>query len=174
MVCIGGNKDMKRAIYPGTFDPITLGHLDVIKASATIFDELLVVVMINPLKKPMFSQIEREEMIESVLIDNNLENVRCKIFKGLTTELVDQVKAIAIIRGLRLTTEYEAELNISFNNRILNSNVCTIFVSPLQEHIHISSSAVRELLTFGAKKSIYKYVPEIVINQIIKKDKSNE
>lgn len=116
----------------------------------------------------MFSQKERISMIESVLTVNGLKNVRCGVFEGLTVELADQEEAIAIIRGLRLTTEYEAELNISFNNRILDSKVWTILVSPLQEHIHISSSAVRELLNFGERKYLYKYIPKTVISQISK------
>lgn len=155
----------KIALYPGTFDPITLGHIDVIKVAAKIFDEVVVALLINPKKKPMFSEEERLAMINQAINDDNLANVRATSFRGLTIELACQEKAIAIIRGLRLTTEYEVELNISFNNRILNSNLYTIFIAPLQKHIHISSSAVRELISFG-RTDLPEYVPEAVIRQI--------
>lgn len=159
----------KIAVYPGTFDPITLGHLDIIQASATIFDEVVVGLLINPRKKPMFSEEERLVMIEKSVEELGLTNVRTKSFKGLTVDLVREEKAVAIIRGLRLTTEYEIELNISFNNRILDKGVYTILVAPLQEHIHISSSAVRELLSFG-KTDLDDYLSSAVLGHISQRE----
>lgn len=158
----------KIAVYPGTFDPITLGHLDVIKASSVIFDKAIVAILINPKKKPMFSEEERLIMIEGSLQENGLTNIETASFHGLTVEFVHHVKAIAIIRGLRLVMDYEAELDISFNNRILAGEIYTVFIPPLQEHIHIRSSTVRELLLFG-KKDLEKYVPEIVLKKISSK-----
>jgi len=155
----------KIAIYPGTFDPITLGHLDVIQASSAIFDEVVVGLLINPQKKPMFSQEERLEMIEESVKECRMTNVRVECFAGLTVELARREGAMAIIRGLRLTTEYEVELNISFNNRLLDDGIYTILVAPLQQHIHISSSVVRELLSFK-RTELDKYLSEAVIAHI--------
>ncbi len=161
----------KTAVYPGTFDPITLGHLDVIQASAAIFDGVVVGLLINPQKKPMFSEEERLVMIEESVKELGLTNVWIKSFKGLTVELVRQEKALAIIRGLRLTTEYEVELNISFNNRILDGDIYTILVAPLQKHIHISSSTVRELISFG-RMDLGDYLPSAVLKFISQKNQS--
>lgn len=155
----------KIAIYPGTFDPLTLGHLDIIEVSSHIFDEVVVGLLINSSKKPMFTQEEREMMIKRVLKDLNITNVSTQFFDGLAVEFAEQQCAIAIIRGLRLTTEYEDELNISFNNRILNPRINTILIPPRQEHIHISSSAVRELLKFNSV-NLKKYVPSSVLEYI--------
>ena len=155
----------KIALYPGTFDPITLGHLDVIKTASAIFDKVVVALLINPKKKPMFSKEKRLIMIKEVVSDNNLANIQIASFAGLTVDLAYREGAIAIIRGLRLTTEYEVELNISFNNRVLNSGIYTVFIAPLQKHIHISSSAVRELISFG-RTALLGYVSESVLRQI--------
>src|SRR3989344_3417272 len=107
------------AIYPGTFDPITLGHLDVIRASSALFDQIIIGLLTNSLKTPRFTEEERKEMTEEAAADIGLGNVRVKTFKGLTVELARQEKALAIIRGLRLATEYEQELGLIFNNQIL-------------------------------------------------------
>lgn len=158
----------KIAVYPGTFDPITFGHCDVIKASAAIFDEVVVGILRNSRKKPMFSEQGRLKMIEDTIRESGLSNVRVVVFQGLTIELVRREKAVAIIRGLRLTTEYEEELTISFNNRVLGKDVYTIFIAPRQEHIHISSSVVRELIGFGRVDDLRQYVPLPVLNYIKK------
>src|SRR3989344_71380 len=106
----------KVAIYPGTFDPITLGHLDVIRVGSAIFDQVVVGLLINSAKKPRFAEDERKMMVQEAVADLGLDNVVVKVFKGLAVEMARQEKAIAIIRGLRLTTEYESELNVILNN----------------------------------------------------------
>lgn len=156
----------KIALYPGTFDPITLGHMDVIEAGSTIFDEVIVALLINPRKEPMFSEAERLLMIEESIKETGLTNVRALTFHGLTVDLAHREKAIAIMRGLRLVMDYEAELDISFNNRILANNVHTVFIPSTQAHIHIRSSTVRELLSFGAKDKLGLYVPKPVLRHL--------
>jgi len=157
---------MKRiAVYPGTFDPITFGHLDIIEASAALFDEVVVGLLINSQKKPLFTVEERLTLINDSVRDCGLQNVHSVYFDGLAVDLAVEQKAVAIIRGLRLTTEYEAELNLIFNNRILNENIVPVLIPPRQEHIHISSSAVRELLKYGNLR-LDKYVPFPVLEFI--------
>ena len=153
------------AIYPGTFDPITLGHIDVIETSAAIFDKVVVGLLINPLKKPMFTEEERVMMIEKSMKEYGIINVSVKTFHGLVVEFAHQERALVIVRGLRLTTEYEDELSFSFNNRMLDQKIHTILIAPLQEHIHISSSNVRELAFFG-RTELDKYLPQTVITYI--------
>ena len=156
----------RTAVYPGTFDPITLGHLDVIKTSSAIFDKVVVGLLINPAKKPMFAEQERILMIKESVEECGINNIMVKPFRGLAVEFARQEGSNIIIRGLRLTTEYEEELNISFNNRVLDEGVYTIFVAPLQQHVHISSSAVRAVLSFGGI-NLDKYLPRAVIAHII-------
>jgi len=158
------------AVYPGTFDPITLGHLDVMRAASDIFDEVAVGILVNPRKQPMFPEKTRLEMIEEVIRDAGLDNVRVVVSAGLTVEFAEKEKAIAIVRGLRLVMDYEAELDMSFNSRVLADSIYTVFIAPNQEHIHIRSSTVRELIHFGigekAKDKLSLYVPEAVIRHI--------
>ena len=159
-------KKERIAVYPGTFDPTTLGHLDVIKAGSMLFDEVIVAILVNVQKNPMFSKEERLAMVEESVRECKLSNVRVVFFEGLTTELVRQEGATVIIRGLRLVMDFEAELDISFNNRILGRGIPTIFIPPVQKHIHIRSATVRELLSFGKKKKLKHYVPPAVLRRI--------
>ncbi len=174
----------KIAVYPGTFDPITLGHLSVLKISSAIFDEVIVALLINPRKKPMFSVNERKRMIWTVIKERKLENVTVDFSYRLAADFASSKEAIAIVRGLRLTTEYESELNLSFNNQQISSsgsgNIYTIFIPPQQKYIHVSSSAVRELLSFNKRNAdeflrdrLLKYIPAeiffIIEKRIVKK-----
>jgi len=161
------------AVYPGTFDPITFGHSDVIKTSAAIFDKVVVGLLRNPQKKPLFSEEERLIMIAETVAAAGLANVYVKCFTGLTVEFARQEKATVIIRGLRLVTEYEAELGISFNNRILDEEITSILVPSRQEHLHISSSAVREQISFNRFDKLAKYVPPNVLSHINKHYRSH-
>ncbi|MBA7490344.1 Phosphopantetheine adenylyltransferase [subsurface metagenome] len=152
----------KVAVYPGTFDPITLGHMDVIHVAAKLFDVFIVAILINPRKTPMFSQDQRLAMIEESVKEAGLTNVRVVTFDGLAVELAERESAIALVRGLRLVTDYEAELQMSFANQKLAPDIHTVYIAPKQEHIDISSSAVRELLHFGRTK-LEQYVPGAVL-----------
>lgn len=157
----------KIAVYPGTFDPITLGHIDVIEISSKMFDKVIVAISTNINKTPMFKEVDRQKMIEKSMKEFGFKNIEVVIHYGLTANLANSIRALTIIRGLRLTTDYESELDISFNNRILNSDISTIFIAPKQEHIHIRSSTVRELINFSKDIDyLRKYVPESVIKKI--------
>ncbi len=156
----------KIAVYPGTFNPVTLGHLDMIEVGSAIFDKLIVGILINSQKKNlMFSEQDRLKMIEVAIKETGLDNVSVKIFNGWTVDFARQEKAIAIIRGLRMTTEYEAELNMAFNNKVLAKDIHTILIPPLKEHIHISSTIVRDLVKDN-RAGLHGYLPKSVIKYI--------
>jgi pantetheine-phosphate adenylyltransferase len=156
-------------IYPGTFDPITLGHLDVIEDCTYLFDKVIVAIMINKKKKPMFSEKERLAIIRESVQESGFEydaNIEVISFHGLTTVLAKERGAVAMVRGLRLTTEYEVELNLALNNQKLAPKIRTVFLPPHQEHINISSSAFREILSFNEKDILEQYVPQAVLRRI--------
>lgn len=161
---------MKIALYPGSFDPITLGHLDVIAASAKIFDKIIVAILRNPNKDPLFSIRERLIMIAEALAEKNISNAEVKVFEGLTVDMAKKCGAKVIIRGLRSPADYETELDMCFNNYQLAPEIRTVFIPPIQNHTHIRSSTVRELINFG-KTDLGLYVPETVLKKIKSKMK---
>ena len=156
---------MTRAIYPGSFDPVTLGHLDIIKRASKIFDELIVGVLNNNSKSPLFSVEKRVKMLNDVVKD--LPNVKVMSFEGLLVDFA--VDAQIIVRGLRAVTDFEYELQMSQTNTVLNENVDTIFFTTSLEYAYLSSSTVREAAYFGA--DISKFVPESVVQQVYDKFK---
>lgn len=139
---------MHTAIYPGSFDPITLGHVDIIERAAKLCDELLVVVMRNIHKKGFFSEEERIALIEASCA--HIPNVRVCAYEGLLVDCARDFQAQAVVRGLRSTTDFEYELNMAQLNRRLYPQAETIFMMTAPEHACVSSSAVRELAAFGA------------------------
>ncbi len=157
---------MSRAIYPGSFDPITLGHLDIIKRSAAIFDEVVVGILNNPQKSPLFSVEERVKILEEATAD--LPNVRIDCFSGM---LVDYAKANNInvsIRGLRSISDFEYESQIAqYNDRLSNGNLETIFLVTSPEYSYISSSGVKEVAGFHG--DISPYLPEFVADLVREK-----
>ena len=158
---------MTRAIYPGSFDPVTLGHLDIIKRASKIFDELIVGVLNNNSKSPLFSVEKRVKMLNDVVKD--LPNVKVMSFDGLLVDFARKVDAQIIVRGLRAVTDFEYELQMSQTNTVLNENVDTIFFTTSLEYAYLSSSTVREAAYFGA--DISKFVPESVVQQVYDKFK---
>ena len=158
---------MTRAIYPGSFDPVTLGHLDIIKRASKIFDELIVGVLNNNSKSPLFSVEKRVKMLNDVVQD--LPNVKVMSFEGLLVDFARKVDAQIIVRGLRAVTDFEYELQMSQTNTVLNENVDTIFFTTSLEYAYLSSSTVREAAYFGA--DISKFVPESVVQQVYDKFK---
>lgn len=159
---------MKRAIYPGSFDPITLGHLDVIKRSADIFDELIVGVLNNKSKTPLFSVENRVKMIEKVVCD--MPNVKVISFEGLLVDFAKKMDAKVIVRGLRAVTDFEYELQMSQTNAVLDKDIETIFLTTSLQYAYLSSSTVKEAAHFGA--DISRFVPEPVVKQVYDKFKT--
>lgn len=158
---------MLRAIYPGSFDPVTKGHLDIIERAAAIADELIVGVLQNKAKSPLFSVEERVTMLEEVT--KNIKNVKIVPFEGLLIDFAKQMDAKVIVRGLRAITDFEYELQMSQTNRKLNADVETIFLTTNLEYSYLSSTTVKEVASFGG--DITQFVPKIVADKITEKMK---
>lgn len=158
---------MAKAIYPGTFDPITLGHMDVIETAAKIFEKVYVAILVNQGKKPMFGADERVKMINLAIKAKNLENVEITSSEGLTVDLAKSLDADFMIRGLRLNTDYEYELFLHFNNQKLDHQIETILIPPKQDLVHISSTAVRTLLAHRDYKTLGSYLPKVVSDYVL-------
>lgn len=143
------------AVYPGSFDPMTNGHADIVERSRALFDRLYVGILKNPQKSPLFSVAERVEMIAQIYAGD--EGISVQAFDGLLVDFADQVGARAIIRGLRAPTELEYELQMALMNRRLRHHVETLFMVPREEFTFVSSSLVKEVFSFGG--SIEGLVP---------------
>ena len=158
----------KIAIYPGSFDPITLGHLDIIHRAAKLFDKLIVVVMVNPAKKCSFSPEERVELIKKSIGD--LDNVTVEFSDGLLAEYAKEKNAGAIIKGLRALSDFEYEFQMALTNSKLNPEVETLFLTTKAENMYLSSSVVRSVASVGG--DISSFVPECIIDDVNNKYKS--
>jgi len=153
---------MRRAIYPGTFDPFTLGHLDLIERASTMFDQIIIAIGNNPDKNPMFNVTERQDMIEQATA--HLTNVKTVIFHSLLVDLCVEQNANIIIRGVRSVSDFEYEMQLNYANASLNSKVETIFLMPSLETSYISSSVVRSILKFNGE--IDHLVPSSILKNI--------
>ena len=158
---------MLRAIYPGSFDPVTFGHIDIIERAARISDELIVGVLQNKAKTPLFSVEERVTILNEVT--KNLKNVRIMPFEGLLIDFAKQVDAKVIVRGLRAITDFEYELQMSQTNRKLNADVETLFLTTSLDFSYLSSTTVKEVASFGG--DITQFVPEFVAEKVTEKIK---
>ena len=157
---------MSKAIYPGSFDPLTLGHMDLIRRAATIFDELTVAVLNNHEKSPLFSVEERVKMIKEAV--SELPNVKVDSFSGFLVDYANTHGIQVSIRGLRTPSDFEYELPTAQFNRILSKGqVETLFLATCLEYAHLSSSAVREVAKF--KGDITGLVPDCILNEIYQK-----
>lgn len=154
---------MRRAIYPGTFDPLTNGHLDIISRACRLFDEVIVAILINPGKQPLFPLDERIALIEEVVIPVH-PMVRVTSFSGLLMDYADRVGAKAIVRGVRSTKDYEYELPMVLMNRRLNPEIETVMLVASEENSYISSSLIKEVFNLGG--SIEGLVPDLVIKRM--------
>jgi len=156
---------MTTAIYPGSFDPITYGHLDVIERAAKVFDQLIIGVLNNYSKKSLFSVEERLEMIREVTFQ--YPNVEIRAFDGLLIDFTEKVNAQVIVRGIRAVSDFEYELMMAQTNKRLRDNVETVFFATSAEYSYVSSSTVRELAYFGGE--IDQFVPPSVRQRILDK-----
>ena len=147
---------MATALYPGSFDPITFGHVDVIARAAGLFERLVVGVLVNPRKSPMLELAERQAVIREVLDDELGElavRVQVEAFDGLTVEFARRLGAAFIVRGLRAVSDFESELQMAHTNRKLAPEVDTLFLMTSLEHSYLSSSLVKEIAAFGGDVS---------------------
>ena len=140
---------MKRAIYPGTFDPITVGHMDIVRRACNIFDEIVIAVAESKSKQPMFSHEERIALAEAAT--REFPKVRVIGFENLLVNLSEELKANIIIRGLRAVSDFEYELQMGYANASLKKDLETIYLMPSLEHAFVSSSVVRTILHFGGR-----------------------
>ncbi|AYC29142.1 pantetheine-phosphate adenylyltransferase [Paenisporosarcina cavernae] len=148
----------KIAVVPGSFDPITLGHLDIIKRGARVFEKIHVVVLNNSSKNPLFSADERVELIRSAT--SEIDNVEVSTFSGLLVDYAKEVNANAIIRGLRAVSDFEYEMQITSMNRVLNEEIETFFIMTNNQYSFLSSSIVKEVAKYGG--DISDLVPKVV------------
>ncbi|EIW00529.1 pantetheine-phosphate adenylyltransferase [Thermoanaerobacter siderophilus] len=156
---------MKTAIYPGSFDPVTYGHIDIIKRGALLFDKLIVAVLLNPIKKPLFSIEERIELLK--VTTKNIPNVQIDYFDGLLVDYAKKVRAGVIIRGLRMVSDFEYEFQMALINKKLDPSIETVFLMTNEQYSYLSSSAVKEIAQFRGGFS--KFVPEIVAQKLKEK-----
>jgi pantetheine-phosphate adenylyltransferase len=153
------------AIYPGSFDPPTNGHLDLIERGSKIFDELIVAILRNPEKDPLFSLGERRRMLE--IMTSDFRNVRVDTFDGLTVDYAIRIGANAVLRGIRALSDYEYELQMALMNRKLQPELETVFMMPAEQYSYVSSRLVREIANLGG--SIQGLVPEMVEQRLKEK-----
>ena len=156
---------MRKAVYPGSFDPVTLGHLDIIERAATLVDELIVGVLVNSAKTPLFSAEERVSMLAEVT--KEISNVRVEAFSGLSVDFVKKCGARFIVRGLRAITDFEYELQMAQTNRIMASDIDTLFLTTNLKYAYLSSTTVKEVALYGG--DISHFVPETVIAPIFQR-----
>jgi len=156
---------MKKVIYPGTFDPVTNGHIDIIQRASELFDGVVVTVAVNPEKNCLFSVEERVDMIQQSLI--SFKNVSVDSSDGLVVKHAKKVGAIGIIRGLRAISDFEYEFQMALMNRKLDGELTTIFLMPHEKYTYLNSSIIRHLAGLGS--DVTEFVPPIVNSKLISK-----
>ncbi len=156
---------MRKVLYPGTFDPVTYGHIDIIKRACELFDGVVVTVAINQGKTPMFTVEERVEMLKESLKD--FENISVDSFDGLVVNHAHEVGAVGIIRGLRAVSDFEYEFQMALMNRKLAGDLTTVFLMPHEKYTYLNSTIIRNLASL--KSDVSDFVPPVVINALNKK-----
>jgi pantetheine-phosphate adenylyltransferase len=157
------------AIYPGTFDPITKGHVDVIERASQMFDKIHVVIAINSKKVNLFDEEERLKMAQRSL--EHIENVEVMTYRGLTVDCAREKNAVAIIRGIRQVTDFEYEFQIALMNRKLEPDIHTVFLLPNEKYTYLNSSIVRELGRYG--QDVKEFVPPFVAEKLKERFEKN-
>lgn len=159
---------MKVGIYPGSFDPITLGHLDIILRASRLVDKLIIGVLQNKSKRPLFTAEERVEFIRNVIKDiPDANNIQVEDFDGLLVDFAQEKNASIIVRGLRAVTDFEYELQIAQTNHKLNPKIDTVFFTTSEEYSYLSSSIVKEIASFHG--DISKFVPSSIVQLVYDK-----
>ncbi len=158
-------KEKKISIYPGTFDPITLGHIDIIYRASKIFDEVIVTLALNPSKTPLFSTDERLMMIHDAIDD--FENVRVVEFDGLLVDFAQKNSAKVIIRGLRAISDFEFEFQMALMNRKLANEITTVFLMPNEKYTYLNSTVVKNVTKFNG--NVDSFVTKLVATELTKK-----
>lgn len=158
---------MRKAVYPGMFDPVTNGHIDVIKRGSILFDKLIVSVGCNPSKASLFSVEERMEMIRENTKD--LKNVKVDCFSGMLVDYLKEQKTNIILRGIRTISDFESEYQRALTNRALNKEVETVFVTASEQYAFLNSTLIKEVVSLGGR--VNQFVPSNVERQLIKKCK---
>ncbi len=164
----------KIAVFAGSFDPFTVGHLDVVKRAAALFDELYVLLAVNTSKKYVFSEMTRLEIIRKAVA--GISNVKVETFDGLTVDFMKRVGAKFLVRGIRGAADVEYEQTVAWNNQVLYPECETVFLSSAPEHLMVSSTVVREILKVGVAKDdagmakLAKYVPADVVPILLKRE----
>ena len=161
----------KRVVYPGSFDPVTFGHIDIIKRTANLFEEVVVAVFKNPNKDPLFSMQERVDLLKKSIEELSYNNISIDSFTGLTMEYVKSQNADAIIRGLRAVSDFEGEFQMASMNKQINGDIETVFFMTDSKYAFLSSSVVKEVAQFGGEVS--DVVPEFVCKALRKKYHTN-
>ncbi len=156
---------VRKAIYPGSFDPLTFGHLDVLERATQLFDEIIIAVAFNRSKGPLFSMEERADLLRAST--THLKNVRVVRFDGLLVDLVREEKAVAVVRGLRAVSDFEFEFQMALMNRKLEASFETIFLTPKEDYTYISSRIVKEVARLGGDVS--HFVPTVVLRALREK-----
>lgn len=161
---------MTTAIYPGSFDPITLGHLNIIRRASNIFDNVVVCVMVNSAKHPMFTLEERMDMIERVVA--RLKNVKVDTSEILLAEYAKRYEGAVLLKGLRAVSDFESEFQMALINNNLNAKLDTLFLPSSEKYTYISSSVVKEMAKYGSDLS--KFVPREILNDVIERSRIQE
>ncbi|MDO4621508.1 MAG: pantetheine-phosphate adenylyltransferase [Eubacteriales bacterium] len=161
---------MKIAVYPGTFDPMTFGHLDIIERASKLFDKVIIGVLHNSAKTPLFSVEERVNILKKAT--SGISNVEVRAFEGLSVEFARECHANVIVRGLRLITDFEYEMQMAQTNRKLAPDVDTTFLFTSMQYSYLSSTTVKEVASFGG--DISEFVPDFIAKEIFLKLEQNK
>jgi len=156
---------MTKAMYPGSFDPITNGHLDIIERASKMFEEVIITIMVNSKKNYTFDQLERKALIEKCI--TGLNNVRVIIGEGLTIDMASSLDCTVIIRGIRAVVDYEYELQQATTNMMLNEKIETVFLVARPKYSFLSSSIAKEIASFEGKIDLF--IPQQIIEDVYKK-----